>query len=88
MRKNQKGFLIVLCLCILSISGMFGVYRYRSGQDSETEQKTPKQTAQVKEDTQEPKKEVANSEGTVAKADTEDKESYFQFPCQAVQIRQ
>lgn len=73
MRKNQKGFLIVLCLCILSISGMFGVYRYRNGQDSRTEQTTPKQTAQVKEETQEPKKEVANSEGTVAQADTEDK---------------
>ena len=31
MRKNQKGFLIALCLCMLSISGIFGVYQYQKG---------------------------------------------------------
>lgn len=73
MRRNQKSFLIVLCLCMLSISGIVGVYQYRKGQNQEAEPEAPQQSAQT-EETQEtgPEKEVANSEGTVAQADTED----------------
>lgn len=73
MRRNQKGFLIVLCLCMLSVSGVIGVYQYRKGQNQEAEPETPQQSAQT-EETQEtgPEKEAANSEGTVAQADTEE----------------
>ena len=73
MRRNQKSFLIVLCLCMLSISGVIGVYQYRKGQNQEAEPETPQQSAQT-EETQEtgPEKEAANSEGTVAQADTEE----------------
>ena len=73
MRRNQKGFLIVLCLCMLSVSGIIGVYQYRKGQNQEAEPETPQQSAQTEEtqDT-EPEKEAANSEGTVAQADTEE----------------
>lgn len=73
MRRNQKSFLIVLCLCMLSISGIVGVYQYRKGQNQEAEPETPQQSAQT-EETQEtgPEKEAANSEGTVAQADTEE----------------
>lgn len=72
MHKNQKGFLIALCLCMLSVSGIFGVYQYRKGQTAEPEKVVPRQNAQAKE-TQEPEKEAANSEGTVAQADTQEK---------------
>ena len=73
MRRNQKGFFIVLCLCMLSVSGVIGVYQYRKGQNQEAEPETPQQSAQT-EETQEtgPEKEAANSEGTVAQADTEE----------------
>lgn len=74
MHKNQKGFLIALCLCMLSVSGIFGVYQYQKGQDQEPEKTAPDQTARVEEN-QEPEKEAANSEGTVAQADTKDKEN-------------
>lgn len=70
MHKNQKGFLIVLCLCMLSISGIFGVYQYQKGQTSEPET-VPQETAQADE-TETSEKEAANSRGTVAKADTEE----------------
>lgn len=72
MHKNQKGFLIALCLCMLSVSGIFGVYQYQKGQTPEPEKTVPKQSAQV-EETPEPEKEAANSEGTVAQADTQEK---------------
>ena len=73
MRRNQKSFLIVLCLCMLSISGIVGVYQYRKGQNQETEPETPQQSAQTEETREtEPEKEAANSEGTVAQADTEE----------------
>ena len=68
MHKNQKGFLIVLCLCMLSVSGIFGVYQYRKGQTGSQNQTAPQKVAQAEE----PQKEAANSRGTVAKADTED----------------
>lgn len=68
MHKNQKGFLIVLCLCMLSVSGIFGVYQYRKGQADNPDKTAPQNTAQ----TEEPQKEAANSRGTVAKADTEE----------------
>lgn len=71
MHKNQKGFLIVLCLCMLSISGIFGVYQYQKGQKSEPEETVPQETAQA-EETESSEKEAANSRGTVAKADTEE----------------
>lgn len=74
MHKNQKGFLITLCLCMLSVSGIFGVYQYRKGQNAEQESEVPQQTAQA-EETQEPEKEAANSQGTVAQVDTQDKET-------------
>ena len=71
MRKNQKGFLIALCLCMLSVSGIFGVYQYQKGQEQEEE--TPQQSARADEAQETvPEKEAANSEGTVAQADTED----------------
>ena len=73
MRRNQKSFLIVLCLCMLSISGIVGVYQYRKGQNQEAEPETPQQSAQTEETREtEPEKEAANSEGTVAQADTEE----------------
>lgn len=73
MRRNQKSFLIVLCLCMLSISGIVGVYQYRKGQNQEAEPEAPQQSAQTEETREtEPEKEAANSEGTVAQADTED----------------
>ena len=73
MRRNQKSFLIVLCLCMLSISGIVGVYQYRKGQNQETESEAPQQSAQTEETREtEPEKEAANSEGTVAQADTEE----------------
>lgn len=74
MHKNQKGFLIALCLCMLSVSGIFGVYQYRKGQTGEPEKTVPKQSAQV-EETPEPEREAANSEGTVAQADTQEKKT-------------
>lgn len=70
MHKNQKGFLIVLCLCMLSISGIFGVYQYQKGKTSEPET-VPRETARADE-TDMSEKEAANSRGTVAKADTEE----------------
>ncbi len=74
MRKNQKGFLIALCLCMLSISGIFGVFQYRKGLSSEPQTEVPGQQAQtdIEADTE---KEAANSRGTVAQADTEEKEA-------------
>ncbi len=75
MRKNQKGFLIALCLCMLSVSGIFGVYQYRKGLAvPEPEKEVPRQSAQVQEQ-EEPEKEAANSSGTVAQADTEEEEA-------------
>lgn len=72
MRKNQKGFLIALCLCMLSVSGIFGVYQYQKGLSEEPE--VPRQNAQVPETTEE-EKEAANSRGTVAQADTKEEEA-------------
>lgn len=74
MRRNQKGFLIALCLCVLSISGIFGVYQYRKGLAEEPNPSAPQQNAQTETD-QEPRQEAANSEGTIAQADTKDKEA-------------
>ena len=74
MRRNQKGFLIALCLCMLSVSGIFGVYQYRKGLQSELQPSVPQESTQ-REAQQEPEREAANSEGTIAQADTEDKEA-------------
>ncbi len=74
MHKNQKGFLIALCLCMLSLSGIFGVYQYRKGLSSEPQKEIPKQSAQV-EEPKETEKEAANSRGAVAQADTKEKEA-------------
>lgn len=74
MRKNQKGFLIALCLCMLSISGIFGVYQYQKSSSEEPQTEAPRQSGQVAEQ-KEPEKEAANSRGTVAQADTEEKEA-------------
>ena len=70
MQRKQKGFLIALCLCMLSVSGIYGVYRYRSAGQEEQEAPAPKQVAEA--ETPEPLQEAANSEGTVAKADTKE----------------
>lgn len=77
MRKSQKGFLIALCLCMLSISGIFGVYQYQKGQDPESEQTVPEETASI-DDTQGQEKQAANSEGTVAQADTKEDQAKIQ----------
>lgn len=74
MHKNQKGFLIALCLCLISVSGIYGVYQYQKGQPAEPEVIVPQNTAQA-ENTQEPEKEAANSEDTVARLGTEDKKT-------------
>lgn len=74
MHRNQKGFLIALCLCMLSLSGIFGVYQYRRGLSGKPEAEAPKQNAQVA-DTREEEREAANSRGTVAQADTEEEEA-------------
>ena len=74
MRKNQKGFLIALCLCMLSLSGVFGVYQYRKGLSSEPQNEVPKQNAQAAEQ-EETEKDAANSRGAVAQADTKEKEA-------------
>lgn len=74
MRKNQKGFLIALCLCMLSVSGIFGVYQYQKGLSEEPEAEAPGQNAQA-EELKETEKEAANSRGTVAQADTEEEEA-------------
>ncbi len=72
MHKKQRGFLIVLCLCMLSVAGILGVYQYRKGPSEEPEDKSPNQTAQA-EETQELEKEAANSRGATARSDTEEK---------------
>lgn len=74
MHRNQKGFLIALCLCLLSVSGIAGVYQYRKGQSDGSKTEIPRQSAQV-EETQEPENEAANSRGTVARPDTQEKEN-------------
>lgn len=74
MRKNQKGFLIVLCLCMLSVSGIFGVYQYQKGPSAKPETEARKQNAQASE-LEELDKEAANLRGAVAQADTEEKEA-------------
>ena len=73
MHRKQKGFMIALCLCLLSLSGIFGMYRYRNSQNHLPE--TPvKQEVAEQEPTEEPEKEAASSKGTIAKAGTEEKE--------------
>lgn len=74
MHRKQKGFMIALCLCLLSLSGVFGIYRYRKSQNALPE--TPvKQEIAEQQPPVEPEKEAASSEGTIAKADTEEKEN-------------
>ena len=67
-KRNQRGFLIALCLCMLSLSGIYGVYRYQKGQTPTPEE----QSAQLEQD----QKETANSRGaagrTEAKIETEE----------------
>ena len=69
MHRNQKGFLIALFLCMLSLSGIFGVYQYRKGLSEEPKTEAPKQE---EAQSQEEQREAANSRGTVAQADTEE----------------
>ena len=67
-KKNQKGFLIALCLCMLSLSGIYGVYQYQKSAAPTPEE----QSAQLEQD----QKETANSRGaagqTEAKIETEE----------------
>lgn len=70
MQRNQKGFLIVLCLCVLSISGIFGLAQYRKGLAENSKQEAPEEIAQEKsEDIQ---KESVNSGDTVAQSAKEE----------------
>ena len=67
-KRNQKGFLIALCLCMLSLSGIYGVYQYQKSAAPTPEE----QSAQLEQD----QKETANSRGaagqTEAKIETEE----------------
>ncbi|MCC8163675.1 MAG: M23 family metallopeptidase [Lachnospiraceae bacterium] len=72
MQKRQRGFVLALCLCILSVSGIYGLQRYRSGQAA---QEPEEQVAESEETSEEQETETANSEDTVAQVDTEDKET-------------
>ena len=45
-KKNQKGFLIALCLCMLSLSGIYGVYQYQKSAAPTPEE----QSAQLEQD--------------------------------------
>jgi len=58
---------------MLSISGIFGVYQYQKGNSAKPQTEARKQDTQVKAQ-EEPEKEAANSRGTVAQADTKEKE--------------
>jgi murein DD-endopeptidase MepM/ murein hydrolase activator NlpD len=72
MQKKQKGFLIVLCLCMLSVSGICGIYQYQKGLSQEPEEVLPEEMAQVEESAQ-PETEAANSTETAAQLGTEEK---------------
>lgn len=65
--------MIALCLCLLSLSGIFGMYRYRNSQNHLPENPVKQEVAE-QEPTAEPEKEAASSKGTIAKAGTEEKE--------------
>lgn len=73
MHKSQKGFLITLCLCLISVSGVYGVYRYQKGNIQEPKA-VPQDVAQM-EETPEQEKETANSGDAVARIDTEEKQN-------------
>ncbi len=73
MQKNQRGFLIVLCICLLSVPGIYGAYRYRSGLSEEPENTASLEEEQP-EEIPEQQTEEANSGEAVAKADTDAKE--------------
>lgn len=72
MQKNQKGFLIVLCLCVLSISGIFGLAQYRKGLAEAPKQEKPDEIALEKQE--DIPKESVNSEDTVAQSAKEEEE--------------
>ncbi|MCD8249485.1 MAG: M23 family metallopeptidase [Lachnospiraceae bacterium] len=72
MQKRQRGFVLALCLCILSVSGIYGLHRYRNGQAAQEQEE---QIAETEDASEEQETETANSEGTVAQADTEEKET-------------
>jgi len=74
MHNKQKGFLIALCLCLISVSGVYGVYQYQKGQAEEPKVSVPKELAQ-EEPSRQPEKEMANSEDTEATLGTEEKET-------------
>lgn len=69
MQKRQRGFVVALCLCLLSVSGIYGLYRYQSGQ---AVQEPEEQIAEAEETPEVQETETANSEETVAQADTEE----------------
>ncbi len=71
MQKRQRGFVVALCLCLLSVSGIYGLYRYQSGQAA---QEPEEQIAEAEETPEVQETETANSEETVAQADTEEEE--------------
>jgi murein DD-endopeptidase MepM/ murein hydrolase activator NlpD len=71
MQKKQKGFLIVLCLCMLSVSGICGIYQYQKGLSQEPEEVLPEELAQEEESAQ-PETEAANSTEAAAKLGTKE----------------
>ena len=75
MHRKQRGFLIALCLCILSLSGIFGIYQYRRGQAQDVPKQTADRLAEEQASKEDAEREAANSTGTVARADTQENET-------------
>ena len=64
MHRKQRGFLIALCLCILSLSGIFGIYQYRRGQAQDVPKQTADRLAEEQASKEDAEREAANSTGT------------------------
>lgn len=75
MHRKQRGFLIALCLCMLSLSGIFGIYQYRRGQAQDVPEQTADRRAEDGALEEDAEREAANSTGTVARADTQDEKT-------------
>ena len=58
MHRKQKGFMIALCLCLLSLSGIFGMYRYRNSQNHLPETPVKQEVAEEAVPEEQPKKQA------------------------------
>ena len=67
--------MIALCLCMLSLSGIFGIYQYRRGQAQDVPEQTADRRAEDSALEEDAEREAANSTGTVARADTQDEKT-------------